>query len=141
MRLKGLMALGLSAALATACGDSTGITVEDLVGTWSATLIEYTDNATGTLQVNLIAEDGASLVMTVTADGTASTVFNDGLGGTSSDSGTLSSSGTTLTISGETFQAERSGDVLTLTDETNEYDFDENGSDDPATLVIRMVRQ
>jgi hypothetical protein len=67
-------------------------------------------------------------------------VFDDGQGGTDSDSGTLSVDGSTLTVGGETFEAERSGDVLILTGD-GEWDFDEDGTDDPATLTIRLVRQ
>ena len=140
MQLKRLIAVGVTVLLAAACGDSTGVTVQDLEGTWNATLYQYTDNANAAQQVDLIAQ-GASFEMTVTAGGTASTLFDDGQGGTSSDSGTLSADETTLTIAGNAFEAQRSGDVLTLTDETNAYDFDDNGSDESATLVIRLTRQ
>jgi hypothetical protein len=128
------------AAGAVACGDSTGITPEDLAGTWEATEIVFTNQANTSESVDLV-DLGASLTVTVNASGAVSTVFDDGQGGTDSDSGTLSVDGTTLTIGGETFEAERSGDNLTLTDATAEYDFDDDGSDDDATLVIRLVRQ
>lgn len=141
MQRRRLITLGMSVLLATACGDSTGVTVEDLVGSWEAALYRYTDNATATQQVDLIATQGASFTMTVAASGTVSTLFDDGQGGTSSDSGTLSADGTTLTIAGDAYEAQRSGDVLTLTDATSAYDFDDNGSDEPATLVIRLERQ
>lgn len=72
--------------------------------------------------------------MTVSVGGTIRTTFDDGVGGTRSDSGTLSADGTTLTIAGHAFEAERSST-------TNEYDFDDDGSDDPATLVIQLTRQ
>jgi hypothetical protein len=132
--------IGFAALVASACGDSTGVTVEDLVGTWNATMYRYTDNANAAQQIDLIAQ-GASFTMTVTAGGTVSTLFDDGQGGTSSDSGTLSPDGTTLTIAGNAYEAQRSGDVLTLTDETSAYDIDDNGSDESATLVIRLARQ
>jgi hypothetical protein len=140
MYVKRLMTIGVSAFVAMACGDSTGITAQDLEGDWNATLYQYTNPADTTQQVDL-ASQGASFGMTVTASGTVSTLFDDGQGGTSSDSGELNAEGTTLTLDGNAFDARRSGDVLTLTDETNAYDFDDDGSDDPARLVIRMVRQ
>jgi hypothetical protein len=136
-----LMAIGVSCLLAAACGDSTGVEVEDLVGTWNATAYRYTNTANTAEQVDLIITQGASFTMTVSAGGTVSTTFDDGVGGTSSNSGTLSADGTTLTVAGDAFEAERSGDALTLTDATNEYDFDDDGSDDPATLVIQLTRQ
>ena len=141
MQLKRLTAVCVSAVLATACGESTGVTVQDLEGTWNATLYQYTDNANAASQVDLIAFQGASFTMTVTADGTVSTLFDDGVGGTSSNSGTISSDGTTVTISGDAYEAQRSGDALTLTDATTTYDIDDDGSAEPATLVIRLTRQ
>ncbi len=140
MRVRALVAIGALALVGMACGDSTGVEVQDLVGSWNANLYRYTDDANPAQQVDLITQ-GASFDMTVTADGTVSTVFDDGQGGTSSDSGTLNPAGTVLTIAGIAYEAQRSGDVLTLTDTSSAYDFDSNGSDDPATLMIRMVRQ
>jgi hypothetical protein len=125
---------------AVACGDSTGITPEDLAGTWEATEMVFTNQANTSESVDLI-ELGASLTVTVNASGTVSTVFDDGQGGTDSDSGTMSVDGSTITIGSDTYEADRSGDELTLTDATSEFDFDEDGSDDAATLVIRLVRQ
>lgn len=140
MRVGSYILIGLSTLGAVACGESTGITVEDLQGAWNATQYVYTSNEDPTEQVDLIAQ-GASFEMTVTADGTVSTLFDDGQGGTSSDAGTLTPDGSTLTISGVAFQAQRSGDLLTLTDATNAYDIDGDGSEESATLEIRMVRQ
>jgi hypothetical protein len=131
---------GAAVAVLVACGDSTGITAEDLEGTWEASEIVFTNSANPSETVDLI-DIGASLTVTVSASGTVSTVFDNGEGGTDSDSGTLGVDGTTLTIGGDTFEAERSGDVLTLTDATSEFDFDEDGTDEPATLVVVLVRQ
>jgi hypothetical protein len=133
------LAAGAMVVAVAACGDSTGITVEDLVGTWEATEIVFTNSANTSESVDVI-DLGASLTVTINSAGTVSTVFDDGQGGTDSDSGTLSVDGSTLTVGGETFEAERSGDVLILTGD-GEWDFDEDGTDDPATLTIRLVRQ
>jgi hypothetical protein len=84
-----------------------------------ATAIVFTNQANTSESVDLI-DLGASLTVTVTSTGTVSTVFDDGQGGTDSDSGTLSVDGTTLTIGGDSFQAVRSGDQLTLTTEDAE---------------------
>ena len=140
MRVGHMGAVGVMAFAAAGCGDSTGITAQDLEGTWNATQIVYTNSANTSESVNIVPM-GASFSMTVTSSGAVSTVFIDGQGGTSSNSGTLSSDGSTLTLAGDTFQADRSGDQLTLTDANSEYDFDNDGSDDPATLVIQLTRQ
>ena len=126
--------------LATGCGDATGLTVEDLVGTWQAQSYTFVDDATGQLSEDLVALQGAAFTLVVTADGQATTVFNDGVGGTSSDSGQLSSDGSTLTLGGDTFSASRSGNTLTLVDTNAEYDFDGDGSDEPADLTIQLQR-
>jgi len=140
MQTRRMLAVGTVVAALVACGDSTGITAEDLAGTWEATEIVFTNQANTSESVDVV-DLGASLTVTVSASGTVSTVFDDGQGGTDSDSGTLSVDGSTLTIGGETFEAERSGDELTLTDATNEFDFDDDGTDEAANLVIRLVRQ
>lgn len=130
------LALGL---VVGACGDETGLDAVDLQGTWNATVYEYTDNADAQNVVDLIARDSASFTLTVDAAGTASTLFDDGVGGSSSDSGTLNSAGTTLTLAGEAFEAERNGDVLTLTNPNDEFDFG-TGSSVAATLRIVLRR-
>lgn len=140
MRVDSILLTAGALVAAVACGDSTGITAEDLAGTWEATEIVFTNQANTSESVDLV-DLGASLTVTVEASGTVTAVFDDGQGGTDSDSGTLGVDGSTLTIGGDTFEADRSGDQLTLTDATSEYDFDDDGSDDPATLVIRLVRQ
>jgi len=140
MRIVNVQVMSVLLAGLAGCGDSTGITAEDLAGTWEAAQITFTSNANAAESVELVAL-GASLTVTVTASGTVSTVFDDGQGGTDSDSGTLGSDGTTLTIGGDSFQAVRSGNRLTLTDADNAWDFDEDGSDESATLVVRLERQ
>lgn len=139
MRIARVLAAGAMALAVAACSDSTGITVEDLVGTWEATEIVFTSTADPSESVDAI-DLGASLTVTINSAGTVTTVFDNGQGGTDTDSGTLSVDGSTLTIGSDTFEAERSGDVLTLTGAVD-FDFDEDGSDDPATVVVRLERQ
>ncbi len=76
----------------------------------------------------------------MTEAGSASTLIDDGEGGTSSNSGNLSSDGQTLTVAGDVFAATRDGNDLTLVDTNSDYDFDGDGSDDPATLTIVLRR-
>ncbi|MEN8145558.1 MAG: hypothetical protein ABFS14_11470 [Gemmatimonadota bacterium] len=130
----------LTAVLAFgACGDSTGLDVEDLEGSWVASVIEYTDNANSANVVDIVQRDGASFTLDVDANGNASTVFSDGLGSTDSDSGTLNSTSTTLTLGGNPINAVRDGDVLTLTDPNDSFDFG-SGSSTSATLRIVLSR-
>lgn len=127
------------AVVTAACDDTTGLDVEDLQGSWIATVIEFTDNADSQNVVDILQRDGASFTLNVDAAGTASSLFDDGVGGSSSDSGSLDSTGTTLTLGGQVFSASRSGNVLTLSDASEQFDFG-SGSDVPATLRIILNR-
>lgn len=127
--------------LLAACGSSTDITVENLEGVWDATVYVFTNQANTSETVDIVAVDQASMVLTVQANGTTSSVFDDGQGGTSSDSGTFTAEGDMLTLGGITFQASLSGDRLTLTNDDAQFDFDDNGSDEPATARITLQRR
>lgn len=139
--MRKILAVGtvIAATALGACDATTTLDAEGLAGTWTARSIEYTSTADSATRVDLVARDGASFSLVVDADGTASTVFDDGVGGTSSDSGTLDGTETTLTLGGQTFDAVRSGDELVLTDPDDEFDFG-SGSAVPAILVIELTR-
>ena len=140
MNKRGLVtAFAVSLAFAGCSDDGTGLDAEDLEGTWVATVYEYTDNASAQNVLDLIQRDGASFTLTVDANGTASTLFNDGLGSSSSDSGTLNSAGTTLTLGGMAFEAVRNENVLDLTNASAQFDFG-NGSATSATLRVALNR-
>ncbi len=140
LKVRNNLVLGAMLVSIAACSDSTGLTSEDLEGTWNATSIVFTNNANSAESVDIVQTNGASFTMTVSASGSVSTLFDDGQGSTDSDSGTLSSDGSTVTIGGDTFQAVRSGDQLTLTNANETYDFG-SGSAVLATLVVRLTRQ
>jgi len=135
-----LMVVMIAASLAlVGCGDSTGLDAEDLQGSWVASVYQYTDNANSQNVVDIIQRDGAVYSLVVNADGGASTLLDDGLGSTSSDSGTLNSTSTVITLGETTFGAVRDGDRLTLTDASSTFDFG-SGSSTSATLRVVMNR-
>lgn len=136
MNVRGLTIAAVLGLTLTACGDETGLDAVDLQGTWNATVYEYTDNANSSNVVDIIVRDGATFTLTVDATGTASSVLDDGVGGNSSDSGTLNSTGTTLTLGGISYSAVRSGDMLTLTNADQEFDF---GSGSSVSASVRIV--
>ena len=140
MNMRPIWITAVAALMAAGCSDSTGLDVEDLAGTWQAQSVTFTDQAGSAVAVDLIATQGAAFTLTVTADGTASTIFNDGVGSSDSDSGNMSTDGQTLTLAGDVFVATRNGNNLTLVDSTEEYDFDGDGSDEAATLTIVLQR-
>ena len=140
MHIRGVMtAVAASLVLAGCSDDGTGLEAVDLQGTWIANVYEYTDNANSSNVVDIIQRDGASFTLTVDATGNANTLLDDGLGGSSSDSGSLNSLGTTLTLAGVAFDAVRNGNVLTLTNSSRQFDFG-SGSSVSATLRIVLNR-
>ena len=122
-----------------ACDNGTGLEAVDLQGTWVASIYEYTDNSNSQNVTDIIQRDGASFTLTVDANGNASTLFVDGLGSTSNDSGTLNSDGTILTLAGSPFKAQRTGDLLTLSYAESSFDFGSGSTS--ASLRIVMNRQ
>ena len=135
----------LMLVLVLACSDSTGIAPEDLAGTWAATSFVFTSPTNAAQSVDWM-QLGATLTLTISAEGTFTTTLREPDGTLDTDTGTVSVSGTVLTIaetgqgSPTSFTAVRDGDTLTLTDTDEEYDFDDDGTDDPATLRITLSR-
>ena len=138
MKTVGIAAMMTAVLALVGCGDSTGLDAEDLQGSWVATVYEYTDSANSQNVVDIIQRDGASFTLDVDEAGNAATVFIDGLGSTSSDTGMLNSTSTMLTLGGITFDAVRDSDVLTLTYDNSSFDFGSGAV--PATLRVVMNR-
>ena len=89
--LRSIAVLSL-AAITAACGDDgTSLDSVGLEGTWDATVIEFTSNSDPLAVVDIAQRDGATFRLIVDATGTASSLFDNGIGGSSSDSGTLNS--------------------------------------------------
>jgi hypothetical protein len=135
----------LALVTAVACGDSTtGVQPADLAGTWAITSLEF-DEIGGTGSVDFIADLGAIGTITIESDG--SFEFSVTLAGsTDTDPGILTVDGSdvTLDFGDNTSQGtiSRDGDVVTIEIETGaEFDFDDDGSDDPATARIVMEKQ
>lgn len=131
--------LFMSTLALVGCEEVIGLAFQDLQGTWDASTYRFAENADPSNTIDLIQRDGASFVLTVDSDGTASTLFDDGLGGSSSDSGTVDGTHTTLSIGETSFRALRSEDVLTLTDVSQTFDFGSGST--AATLVVVMNRR
>ena len=132
----GLVAAGL--AFLGACGGATDITVANLEGTWDATAYVYTNLADSSDTVDIVIVHGATMVLVVQANGTTTSTFNDGQGNTSSDGGAFTATDMTITLAGVTYPASLDGNRLTLTSDNGQYDFNGDGSKDPATVRIAL---
>lgn len=129
---------------AVACTDPTE--VADLVGTWNATVVEFTNLANTAEKYELIG-DGGSLTIVVEAneDYTLSILFpgepvdvQEGTIAVVGDVLTLSESGQGSPLD---FIFDLSGNTLTMTTNDVDFDFDDQGGDEPASLRMVLHRQ
>ena len=134
------LAVGLAAL---ACGDATGVDPEDLVGTWSTFTAIATNPANPSETADLVAI-GVSLTFVIEASGRVETIFEyqDII---DRDVGTLTVTDGefTLVIEGRplTGTISRRDDTLTIDIITGmEWDFGDDGLDEPATMLLEMQR-
>jgi hypothetical protein len=128
-----MLAVGLAA-----CSDSTS--PEELAGTYDVTVMEFT-NADDTSEKVDVVDLGAVIEVTITAAG-AFTLDVDGV----PETGTITIDGdnVTITLEGDpsTGTIDQNGDTVTINLATGvSYDFDDDGTDEDATLRIVMTRQ
>jgi hypothetical protein len=150
--MKGTRALAmvvLSFALAVGCGDDEtgpggGATVEDLVGSWDATAFTFTNRLNTTQRIDIVAEGGGAN-LTVDSSATYSLVVLEPGGAADVTSGVaVIESGFLLVTDnqqpGETvaFTFELSDGRLSLASDEVEFDFDNDGTEVPATLTADM---
>lgn len=144
MKLRHLTTGAMALILISACSDATGVTEDDLAGTWTASSMVFTSVENHELTADVIA-DGASLVLTLGADGTFSVVLNFPGEPVEDDTGTYTVTGSTLVFSDsvesttDTFTIARDGDTMTLTLSDEVFDF-VDGVEEAATLVITLTR-
>lgn len=135
-----ILVLMLPAVLA--CGDSTGVQPEDLVGVWTSISLVYTSTADTSVSVDL-ADQGYFDVIGIQSDGALS-VTRHSPDGADSDFGTFNVVGNeiTITFGGDAVSGtiSRNGNTMTLElTEGVEFDFGDD-TDQPATFVGRFVR-
>ncbi len=138
------------AALALGCGGDEGtgpggITIADLAGTWDATTATF-EGVVGSGFVDVIA-DGGSVTLTITGDGRFTFVLT--LPGESPEtaSGTMHFEEDALVMTFDDDPSDPtffifffSDDTLTLAGE-DEFDFDDDGVDEPAILTLVLQRR
>ncbi len=133
--------LALALVVSTACSES--LAPDDIVGTYDATTMVFTSVADPNTTADVLAM-GYTFTIQFNANGTLSTAFTLG-GSTDTDSGTymIDGSNFTLTIGGDpsTGTISKSGDRLTIMLMTGvEFDFNDDGTDEPATLRLVVER-
>ncbi len=136
----------LAAALLSGCGDSTGVSVNDLAGTWTATQYVFTSQVDASQTVDLITQ-GGSFTLTILEDSTFTSQFLEPGEELKTRTGTVTVVGSTITIaesgqgSPEAFTVSRDGNAMTLIMLNEDYDFDGDDVDEDATLRIELERR
>ena len=140
--------LVLPALLFAACGDddSTGPVNSSLVGTWDATVIQLTSVADPGTVVELVGQGGNGRLVLQADGGFGLSVGIPGMG-TEFGNGDWSSTDVLTLDFGEgdiqgrwQFDIDLNGNTLRLTGADTEWDFDDDGSEDPAKLNLTLVR-
>lgn len=150
--------LSIAALLGVACGDSSGpaedVTLEDLAGTWGATRLEWSAQGGSGQRFDFI-QNGGSLQIATGASGTVTGSGASPLTGPFTISGTIAVSRDTLNVNlmivaenpdapaiefPARFTFMLAGNDWTLTSTEAAFDFDFNGTLEPATLIVGLRR-
>lgn len=143
LTLRLLSAAVLALALAS-CGGGDEPSLESITGPWTATRMEFTSVATGG-RVDVIAEgatftidlsDTGEFFAALTLPGEAPETMN-GTWSYTSDTITLQEVGSSGDL---TFDLDMGNDAMTWSGADVDFDVDADGTDEPATLTIDLVR-
>ena len=146
------MAVLATLLLATACGSDDGsdpvdeVTVADLVGSWTASSLVYTNQADPSETFDLIA-NGGEVRVTVLTGGRARTWVDFGSFSDEWDA-QLTMNGSTLTSTPaeasrpvQHFTFTLVGDVLTLTNQDDAFDFTLTGASPVAVTAVTVLER
>ncbi len=131
----------LVAGLALACGSD--VVEEDVIGTWNATEFVFSNFEDPVTDFDVIAM-GGDLSIVIRADGTYTLTLSMPFAEPEVIEGDWVLDGDVLTldegVDAVAFEISLDGNTLTLHTEDVEFDFDEDGTDDPAQLDVTLVR-
>jgi hypothetical protein len=148
MRGSRFAALAALAALAVslACGDGgNGPSRDQFAGTWDATKLEFTNVANTSEKVDVIADLSGTFVIVLESNGTYQATATVPGQPVENTTGTWSVSSDVLTIkeTGVSFNLQfnwsLSGNTLTISGADSEFDFTDNGVDDPVQAKVSAV--
>lgn len=150
MRLKQILfALPVAAVLAAGCSSDTigpnEITVNDMVGVWKITKIEYVADQGGQ-KVDLIKDNNVSATITVLASGAyTETLTIPGVPATTI-TGTFTVQNNTIVnnqtgANARAVDVTRKGDTITFVDEGATFDFDNNQATPDTGADLTMIWQ
>ena len=138
-------AFALSAGL-QGCGgdDSTGVDLSDLTGSYVATKFEFISVASPSTTFDMVADGGGSFDLTIAANGDYTMTIHFPGFPDEVDTGTITIDGNQITLHGidpVTGTFTLSGSTLTVNASSGaEFDFDNDGTDDPAGVQLVFQR-
>lgn len=140
------LSLLLFLGAAVACGDDgVGPLADDIVGTWTATKVEYVSVSQPVRTIDVIAEGGTG-TLTFSAAGTYLFTLEPVSTPGQVDTGAWELDGDILTMwprgtdLESRFDVALSGNRLSLSGGACEYDFDGDHQEDPGTMNLVLVR-
>lgn len=132
------------AAMAVACSDDTGPSEGELTGSWLATKVELVSVANPATKIDLVAL-GATVRLVLAASNTYTLTLIVPGEPQEVQTGTWSASKDVLTLSDsdgdQQFDMSLNGNTLILTGASGEFDFNDDGVDEAATVNVTLVRE
>jgi hypothetical protein len=119
---------------------TTGVLVNDLAGTWDATVFRYTSTSDPSTTVDMVADEGLAITFTVGLD-SRFFITVESLGWTSTTDELLLDGNQMLTRNDDAsaFVFALEGDTWSFSG-LDEYDFDQDGTPESATLEVVLTR-
>jgi hypothetical protein len=138
------LAIPVLAGLVWGCGDSTGLTEADLVGTWNATAFKFSDFGDPVMDFDVIGMGGSAQIV-IAANGTYTVTITIGAADVSTGTWVLQGSNVLiLTQTGETdgtqMTVSLSGTTLTVHSTDVVFDFDDGRGEIPVKLDATFVK-
>lgn len=136
---------GLVLAAAAGCEDPTTVTSADLYGLWGAVAMAYTSQADGAVKSDLLISEGATYSIELVSDGTYHSQLTRPSFPTLAESGTFEVRRGRLVLSPSdraerTLAVEFNQSLLTAREADTEWDFDQDGTMEPASLEMVLDR-
>jgi hypothetical protein len=92
MKLRYLTTSALALIVMAACTDTTvGVEPDDLAGTWTSTSFVLTSKANPSMSLDLVAEEGAEVILVLGADGAYTFTFTSTVEDTENETGPATS--------------------------------------------------
>ncbi len=147
MKFANLINLIMLGSLALGCGDDNNplTTASDLTGTWEALSVEFTNRSQAQTAEQI--SRGTSATLTIQSNSRYLSEIRDDQGRIETDAGVMIVRGETLVFNPDNdandriFSFEYSGNLLTLNRDDVEFDFNDDGFDEPARVEMVLQRR